>query len=527
MSFSPILDYHPPAMPSAGEPLPPEPPVSEKRITPLINGQSYIDVLFGSRKVDNDWEFIELQILNTTDPDPLNIWPGILTDKTVDGFQLQLNGMPDSNNYYLHWMVVGVSIEPSPATSYLFSGPSSTPYGTPATFTVALAPSTTVEESVTVTPSDGGAGGTFVPTSVSLSNSSASATFVYTPVSYGVKTISVTNSGTLLNPASIALNVVAPTYTLTGPSSGEVSMASTNFTVTLSGPVIGTVTVTPSDASGGTFTPTTVNLTTGAPSATFVYTPASVGTKTISVTNSAGLINPASLTYTATATAPHLLANLISYWKLDETGTVTRNDSKGSNHLATGNLPGSTTGKINLAAQFQAAVPHYLSIPSNTSLQVTSDFTWSLWVKLTTIPPYSVILGKTVPGAGNMDYLIQHAAGYGFVFQVNDNATVAVSVGTDAALGVWYHVVAWWDSADQKLRLRINDATTYVSTMTSPLVQTANALYFGTGDSGAGLADYLNGVLDEVGFWKRKLNASEITALYNGGAGLPLTSFTP
>jgi hypothetical protein len=34
------------------------------------------------------------------------------------------------------------------------------------------------------------------------------------------------------------------------------------------------------------------------------------------------------------------------------------------------------------------------------------------------------------------------------------------------------------------------------------------------------------GLIDEVGFWKRKLTAQEITALYNGGAGLPFSSFT-
>ncbi len=33
-------------------------------------------------------------------------------------------------------------------------------------------------------------------------------------------------------------------------------------------------------------------------------------------------------------------------------------------------------------------------------------------------------------------------------------------------------------------------------------------------------------VLDEVAFWKRKLTAAEIAALFNGGAGLPYSSFT-
>ena len=92
------------------------------------------------------------------------------------------------------------------------------------------------------------------------------------------------------------------TLTLSGPSSGIVNVTSTNFTVGANGPVGASVVVTPSSGSGGgTFTPTTVTLTTAAPTATFTYTPSTTGAKTISVTNNQVLTNPASITYTATA----------------------------------------------------------------------------------------------------------------------------------------------------------------------------------------------------------------------------------
>ena len=96
---------------------------------------------------------------------------------------------------------------------------------------------------------------------------------------------------------------VASAYTLTGPSSGYVGIASSNFTVTPNGPPSGTVTVTPSDSSGGgSFSPSTVSFASGDPSAkTFTYTPGSAGAKTISTTNNGSLTDPSSLTYTATA----------------------------------------------------------------------------------------------------------------------------------------------------------------------------------------------------------------------------------
>ncbi len=96
----------------------------------------------------------------------------------------------------------------------------------------------------------------------------------------------------------------ATAVTLSGPSSGVVGVPSSNFTVGANGTITGTVTVTPSDGGdGGTFTPTSVAISSGTPTATFTYTPGNVGapTATITVTNDGGLTNPAGIAYTATS----------------------------------------------------------------------------------------------------------------------------------------------------------------------------------------------------------------------------------
>lgn len=99
----------------------------------------------------------------------------------------------------------------------------------------------------------------------------------------------------------------ATAVTLTGPTSGAVSAASSNFTVGANSTITGTVIVTPSDsAGGGTFTPATVSISAGTPTGTFTYTPASVGAKTISATNNGALVNPANITYTASSSAARL-----------------------------------------------------------------------------------------------------------------------------------------------------------------------------------------------------------------------------
>lgn len=96
----------------------------------------------------------------------------------------------------------------------------------------------------------------------------------------------------------------ATATTLSGPSSGTVSVASSNFTVGANGTITGTVTVTPSDGGGGgSFTPTTVAISAGTPTATFTYTPASTGVKTISISDDGGLTDATPLSYTSNAAA--------------------------------------------------------------------------------------------------------------------------------------------------------------------------------------------------------------------------------
>lgn len=119
-------------------------------------------------------------------------------------------------------------------------------------------------------------------------------------------------SGTSPTQASIVALALTPTVTgasavtLTGPSSGTVGVASSNFTVGANGTITGTVTVTPNDSGdGGTFTPTSVAISSGTPTATFTYTAANAGapTATINVTDNGGLTDPTGIAFTATLPA--------------------------------------------------------------------------------------------------------------------------------------------------------------------------------------------------------------------------------
>lgn len=197
----------------------------------------------------------------------------------------------------------------SPATGTTLSGPSSGTVGVASTnFTVGVTPGGgDITGTVVVTPNDSGQGGTFSPTTLSLTNGSPTGTFTYTAATTGAKTIGITDNGGLTDATSLTYTsnaAPATAVTMTGPSSGTVGTASTNFTIGANGSITGTVTVTPSDAGqGGTFTPSTRNISSGTPTGTFTYTAASSGAKTISVSNNGGLTNPSNITFTASAAA--------------------------------------------------------------------------------------------------------------------------------------------------------------------------------------------------------------------------------
>lgn len=286
-------------------------------VAALTQGQDYVDVVFGSTQPTSDWVILGSSVFNTSDVTPLNIWPGIVTSKTQSGFRLQLNGAPDTANYYVSWSIQGVF-------GYYLTGTEFGMKDNPSVFTVFLPGESTLSGTAIITPSDGGAGGAFNPSTVTLSVLNPVATFTYTPSTYGFRSITAGNNRGMANPPQVGFTSTASTYTLSGPASGYEGLPSGAFTVQLpvGASISGVLTITPNDASnGGTFTPATVQISTSSPSATFTYTAASSGNKTIGTTNNGGLSDPSPLSYTSNVLVmPPDIAGLKLWLKADSIG---------------------------------------------------------------------------------------------------------------------------------------------------------------------------------------------------------------
>lgn len=226
-----------------------------------------------------------------------------------------------------------------------------------------------------------------------------------------------------------------------------------------------------------------------------------------------------------TSTSP-LRKDLVGYWRLEESSGTRYDFSKNGNHLTSNNSVGQTTGVSTYTGncgQFVAASQQYLSIADNTSLSVGPGnvFTICGWVKFTTVVANKGITGKW--GGTQNEYALTYAAitGSRFEFVVRDTAntttTSVVSTNTGAASsGVWYFICAGYEGTN--IWIQGNNGTVSAKPYTSGVNDSDSSFYIGDYTT-VHATTSLNGVVDEIGIWRRWLTVAERTQLYNSGLG--------
>lgn len=70
----------------------------------LTSGVSEYDILFAQTKASADYDFVESDVENEVDGDPLMIAP-VMMERTTTGFHLALDANPDSSHYIFRWRV--------------------------------------------------------------------------------------------------------------------------------------------------------------------------------------------------------------------------------------------------------------------------------------------------------------------------------------------------------------------------------------------------------------------------------------
>jgi hypothetical protein len=239
-------------------------------------------------------------------------------------------------------------------------------------------------------------------------------------------------------------------------------------------------------------------------------------------------------------TTSTLLTSLYSVWNADTLGTSLDtsiygvyngdnvNDTSGNARNGT-NVGGVTftTGKVGNAFTFNGS-SNYVALP-NSSFDFTGDFSISTWVKIPANPSgycgifsnYNYELGS------NLGYLIQLSTDRKIAFGVHGTGGSSnVFSTTTVALNTWYHITVRRDSVAKRSELYINgvfegeaiNTNITIGYGTRAIQPTIGAIR--TNDQGVLTTDrFLNGSVDALTIWNKKLTDNEITSLYNAGTG--------
>lgn len=229
-----------------------------------------------------------------------------------------------------------------------------------------------------------------------------------------------------------------------------------------------------------------------------------------------------------------LTDNLVSYWKLDES-SGNASDSVGSNNLTNNNSVSYTSAKINNGADFGSTNTNkYLSYNSGAIGSVNADKSISLWVKINTdltgTDIYTIFFEWGF-GSNYAGYLFEYSrvSSTNMFSAVRDRGCVGgdkIDYNNPTASAGYYHLVMTLSSTT--LKFYVNNSLVGSTTINtgSGICNGQNGIYVGTN---RGQALFSPVIVDEIGIWSRALSSTEVSELYNSGAGLqyPFTTDKP
>jgi hypothetical protein len=207
---------------------------------------------------------------------------------------------------------------------------------------------------------------------------------------------------------------------------------------------------------------------------------------------------------------------LISYWTLDE-ATGTRVDSHGTNPLTPINAPIGAAGKVGNGVDLETGSSQYLSYDDPAPVN-NDDFTYALWFKRETFGmPRSCLVGKDNNVSRHYMLEINNIGDCTFSYLA---ATKIVSPATIVNNTNWHFVVFWHVAATKTIAIQLDNATPVTAVYTTYTPPASNIPVRIGARQATSLEGYFDGLIDEVGVWRRVLTPAERTLLWNNGDGV-------
>lgn len=213
--------------------------------------------------------------------------------------------------------------------------------------------------------------------------------------------------------------------------------------------------------------------------------------------------------------------NLEIYYACDEASGNLVDSHSTHDATETGGTIDATTGKVSGGRDFEAGdTEHFIVLDNATISTGNIDFTWAFWIKPEATAGGDGILYKWRASGGNREFAVTFSSNQIIFFVTHDGATTASVTATNfgaLSAGTWYFVVVYHDSVNDVIGVSINAGTPDTTSHSTGVFSSNADLVIGA--NGNDLDDFYDGVIDEMGFWKRVLTSDERTELYNSGNG--------
>ena len=219
-------------------------------------------------------------------------------------------------------------------------------------------------------------------------------------------------------------------------------------------------------------------------------------------------------------TGSTLTTNLKAYWKMDE-ASGTRVDSVNAHDLSDTNTVTQATGIVSSAGQFTSANSEYLSVADHADISAgDTDWSCAFWVYLDSKSASMSFVGKWNSVAADREWICQYDSSddrFHAIYRASatQKDVVANKIGSPST-ATWYFIVVWHDATNDQVGIQGNNLTANTSSWNDGVQDGTGPFYVGTT---FGTSAYMNGRIDEIGFWRKVLTSTEKTDLYNSGAG--------
>lgn len=217
------------------------------------------------------------------------------------------------------------------------------------------------------------------------------------------------------------------------------------------------------------------------------------------------------------AIAPIASTGLYAVYKAESNA----NDSLGTyNGTAQGGLT-YIAGKSGNAFTFNGTNA-FVSLPNGSLSSLGTSFSYSFWINPTLISGIGAMINTYTSTGGNKGFYTRYNSGgiiQTYAFNSAGTAIINGAEGGTISPGSWQMITITFDGSNVRTykNATIQDTTAYsgvigFDTTTYPSI---GCLHY----ESLTYAYFVNGKIDEVNFWNKKLTATDITELYNSGTG--------